>query len=172
MNHFKCTHKRKVFFYTSDAELFQIFLFLQSKSFIVISERKNCNIKMNKFSYLPKIVFCYMCGGLSTFRSLRELLSGFLSTNTTQILQVRKQMECYNNKYWETSNLILFVAVKNKDWSTFPWCFSGSPSIYSLNSTESQMHPFIFLSKEDAETVHFPISFSFFLFFFFTCIRN
>ena len=39
------------------------------------------------------------CGGLSTFRSLRELLSGFVSTNTTQILQARKQMEYDNNKY-------------------------------------------------------------------------
>ena len=40
-----------------------------------------------------------MRGGLSTFRSLRELLSGFVSTNTTQILQARKQIECDNNKY-------------------------------------------------------------------------
>ena len=40
-----------------------------------------------------------MCGGPSTFRSLRELLSGLVSTNTTQILQARKQMECDNNKY-------------------------------------------------------------------------
>ena len=39
------------------------------------------------------------CGGLSTFRSLRELLSGFLSTITAQISQARKQMECNNNKY-------------------------------------------------------------------------
>ena len=36
---------------------------------------------------------------LSTFRSLWELLSGFVSTNTTQILQARKQMECDNNKH-------------------------------------------------------------------------
>ena len=40
-----------------------------------------------------------ICGGLSTFRSLWELLSGFVSTNTTQILQARKQMEYDNNKY-------------------------------------------------------------------------
>ena len=39
------------------------------------------------------------CGGLSTFCSLQELLSGFVSTNTTQILQARKQMEYDNNKY-------------------------------------------------------------------------
>ena len=39
------------------------------------------------------------CGELSTLRSLRELLSGFISTNTTQILQARKQTECDNNKY-------------------------------------------------------------------------
>ena len=39
------------------------------------------------------------CEGLSTFHCLRELLSGFVSTNTTQILQARKQMECDNNKY-------------------------------------------------------------------------
>ena len=39
------------------------------------------------------------CGGLSTFRCLREVLSGFLSTNTIQILQARKQIECENNKY-------------------------------------------------------------------------
>ena len=40
----------------------------------------------------------YPSGGLSTFRSLRELLSGFVSTNIKQILQTRKQMECDNNK--------------------------------------------------------------------------
>ena len=48
------------------------------------------------------LVLCEMqsaCGGLSTFRSLRELLSGFLSTNITQILLALKQMECDNNKY-------------------------------------------------------------------------
>ncbi len=44
----------------------------------------------------------YPSGGLSTFRSLRELLSGFVSTNITQILQARKQMECDNNKYLQT----------------------------------------------------------------------
>ena len=49
------------------------------------------------------------CRGLSTFRSLRELLSGFVSTNTTQILQARKQMECDNNKYSEASNLIIIT---------------------------------------------------------------
>ena len=39
------------------------------------------------------------CGGLSTFRSLRELLLGFVFTNTTQILRARKKKECDNNKY-------------------------------------------------------------------------
>ena len=39
------------------------------------------------------------CGGLSTFCSLQELLSGFVSTNMTQILQARKQMEYGDNKY-------------------------------------------------------------------------
>ena len=38
-----------------------------------------------------------MCGVLSTLRNLRELLSGSVSTNTTQILQVRKRKECDNN---------------------------------------------------------------------------
>ena len=38
-------------------------------------------------------------GGLSTFPSIRELLSGLVSINTTQILQARKQMECDNNKH-------------------------------------------------------------------------
>ena len=33
------------------------------------------------------------------FRSLWELLSGFVSTNTTQILKARKQMECANNEH-------------------------------------------------------------------------
>ena len=37
--------------------------------------------------------------GLSTFRSLQELLSGFVSIDTTQILQAREQMECDNGKY-------------------------------------------------------------------------
>ena len=41
----------------------------------------------------------HICGGLSTFRSLRELPSGFLSTNTTQILQIRKQIEWDNNEH-------------------------------------------------------------------------
>ena len=45
------------------------------------------------------MVLVIICGRLSTFPSLRELLSGFISTNTTQILQARKQMECNNNKY-------------------------------------------------------------------------
>ena len=49
------------------------------------------------------------CGGLSTFRSLRVLLSDFVSTNTTHILQARKQMECDNNKYQETSDLIIII---------------------------------------------------------------
>ena len=40
----------------------------------------------------------WFCGGLSTFHSLRELLSGFVSTNTTQILLACKQME-FDNKY-------------------------------------------------------------------------
>ena len=47
-------------------------------------------------------------GLLSTFRSLRELLSGFLYTNRTHILQARKQIEC-DNKYWEISNLIIIT---------------------------------------------------------------
>ena len=38
-------------------------------------------------------------GGLSTFRSLLKLLSSFVFTNTTQILQICKQMECDNNKH-------------------------------------------------------------------------
>ena len=38
-------------------------------------------------------------GRESTFRSLRELLSCLVSTNATQILQARKQMECDNNKH-------------------------------------------------------------------------
>ena len=50
-----------------------------------------------------------VCGGLNTFRSLRELLSGFVSTNTTQILQARKQIQWDNNKYEETSNLIIII---------------------------------------------------------------
>ena len=40
-----------------------------------------------------------VCGGQSTFRSLEELLSGLVSTNITQILQARKQMEFNNNKH-------------------------------------------------------------------------
>ena len=43
--------------------------------------------------------FSILCEGLSTFHNLSELLLGFVSTNTTQILQARKQMECDNNKY-------------------------------------------------------------------------
>ena len=54
------------------------------------------------------LIKCESCGGLSTFRSLRELLSGFISTNTAQILQARKRMEC-DNKYQETSNLIIII---------------------------------------------------------------
>ena len=50
-------------------------------------------------SELLRIMWFQRCGGLSTFRSLCELLSGFVSTKTTQILQARKQMECDNNKY-------------------------------------------------------------------------
>ena len=34
-----------------------------------------------------------------TLGSLRELFSGFVSTNTTHILQARKQMQCENNKH-------------------------------------------------------------------------
>ena len=43
-------------------------------------------------------IFC-ICGILSIFQNLRELLSGLVFTNTTQILQVRKQMECDNNEH-------------------------------------------------------------------------
>ena len=39
----------------------------------------------------------WRCGGLSIFRNLQELLSGLVSTNTTQILQA--QMECDNNEH-------------------------------------------------------------------------
>ena len=46
----------------------------------------------------PRLKGVRTCGGLSTFRSLQELLSGLVSTNTTQILQARKQMECDNNE--------------------------------------------------------------------------
>ena len=49
------------------------------------------------------------CGGLSTFRSLRDLLSGFVSTNTTKVLRACKQMECNNNKYQETNHLIIIT---------------------------------------------------------------
>ena len=38
------------------------------------------------------------CGVLSTFCNLRELLSGLVSINTTQILQACKQIECDNIK--------------------------------------------------------------------------
>ena len=45
---------------------------------------------------------------------LRELLLGLVSTNTTRILQARKQMECDNNdKRKETSNLINKKQYKN-----------------------------------------------------------
>ena len=46
-----------------------------------------CNI-MNKFVVRESI-----------FHNLRELLSGSVSINTTQILQARKQMECDNNDH-------------------------------------------------------------------------
>ena len=49
-----------------------------------------------------------LCGILSTFRSLRGLLSAFVSTNTTQILQAHKQMK-YDNNYLETNNLIFIT---------------------------------------------------------------
>ena len=34
-----------------------------------------------------------------TFRNFRELLSGLVFTNTTQILQACKQMQCDNNEH-------------------------------------------------------------------------
>ena len=54
-------------------------------------------------------IYACTCGGLSIFCSLRELLSGFVSINTTHILQARKQMECNNNKYQGTSNLMIII---------------------------------------------------------------
>ena len=41
------------------------------------------------FKWVVSRVLQHICGGLSNFHSLRELLSGFISTNTTQILQAQ-----------------------------------------------------------------------------------
>ena len=68
--------------------------------------RKNTFITVTKFVYLPLSHIVNFasnskspCGVLSTLRNLRELLSGLVSINTTQILQAREQMECDNNEH-------------------------------------------------------------------------
>ena len=86
---------------------------IESDSDSIISEEIGEFFIAHKISTAGKVYLYYLemkvnnanvsmeidCGGISTFRSLRELLSDFVSTNATQILQTRKQMECDYNKH-------------------------------------------------------------------------
>ena len=67
-------------------------------SYIILSVTTEI-LQDGKMKRIVKSFDYFSCGVLSTFRSLLELLLGFVPTNTTQILQAHKQMECDNNEH-------------------------------------------------------------------------